>query len=156
MIEKPPEKKKEKKVVDDEDMPAYQEMGLFYLSTGVKTLLIAWCITIISLAYIKLPDSKWWVADQRIDATYAAGVLGGLFGSLGVTVANAGKKKEDKYGNASARKEIEELKAALAEVSANQQYQVVRIETPVKIVPTGESRVDPITNRTVGPDGKLQ
>ena len=30
------------------------------------------------------------------------------------------------------------------------------IETPVKIVPTGESRVDPITNRTVGPDGKLQ
>ena len=156
MIEKPPEKKKEKKVVDDEDMPAYQEMVLFYLSTGVKTLLIAWCITIISLAYIKLPDSKWWVADQRIDATYAAGVLGGLFGSLGVTVANAGNKKEDKNGNASARKEIEELKAALAEVSANQQYQVVRIETPVKIVPTGESRVDPITNRTVGPDGKLQ
>ena len=156
MIEKPPEKKKEKKVVDDEDMPAYQEMVLFYLSTGVKTLLIAWCITIISLAYIKLPDSKWWVADQRIDATYAAGVLGGLLGSLGVTVANAGKKKEDKNGNASARKEIEELKAALAEVSANQQYQVVRIETPVKIVPTGESRVDPITNRTVGPDGKLQ
>ena len=155
MIEKPPEKKKEKKVVDDEDMPAYQEMVLFYLSTGVKTLLIAWCITIISLAYIKLPDSKWWVADQRIDATYAAGVLGGLLGSLGVTVANAGKKKEDKNGNASARKEIEELKAALAEVSANQQYQVVRIETPVKIVPTGESRVDPITNRTVGPDGKL-
>ena len=156
MIEKPPEKKKEKKVVDDEDMPAYQEMVLFYLSTGVKTLLIAWCITIISLAYIKLPDSKWWVADQRIDATYAAGVLGGLLGSLGVTVANAGKKKEDKNGNASARKEIEELKAALAEVSANQQYQVVRIETPVKIVPTGESGVDPITNRTVGPDGKLQ
>jgi len=156
MIEKPPEKKKEKKVVDDEDMPAYQEMVLFYLSTGVKTLLIAWCITIISLAYIKLPDSKWWVADQRIDATYAAGVLGGLLGSLGVTVANAGKKKEDKNGNASARKEIEELKAALAEVSANQQYQVVRIETPVKIVPSGESRVDPITNRTVGPDGKLQ
>ena len=156
MIEKPPEKKKEKKVVDDEDMPAYQEMVLFYLSTGVKTLLIAWCITIISLAYIKLPDSKWWGADQRIDATYAAGVLGGLLGSLGVTVANAGKKKEDKNGNASARKEIEELKAALAEVSANQQYQVVRIETPVKIVPTGESRVDPITNRTVGPDGKLQ
>ena len=156
MTETPPEKKKEKKVVDDEDMPAYQEMVLFYLSTGIKTILIAWCITIISLAYIKLPDSKWWVADQRIDATYAAGVLGGLLGSLGVTVANAGKKKDEKNGNASARKEIEELKAALAEVSANQQYQVVRIETPVKIVPTGESRVDPITNRTVGPDGKLQ
>ena len=156
MKEKPPEKPITKKVIqDDEDMPAYQEMVLFYLSTGVKTILIAWCITIISLAYIKLPDSKWWVADQRIDATYAAGVLGGLLGSLGVTVANAGKKKDEKNGNASARKEIEELKAALAEVSANQQYQTIRIETPVKIVPTGESRVDPITNRPINDQGKL-
>tara|TARA_R100001443_G_scaffold82404_1_gene89351 strand:- start:414 stop:887 length:474 start_codon:yes stop_codon:yes gene_type:complete len=157
MKDKPIEKNIEKKVIDDdEEMPAYQEMVLFYLSTGVKTILIAWCITIISLAYIKLPDSKWWVADQRIDATYAAGVLGGLLGSLGVTVANSGKKKDDKNGNASAKKEIEELKAALAEVSSNQQYQTIRIETPVKIVPTGESRVDPITNRPIGPDGKLQ
>ena len=154
---KTPEKPIKKEVIqDDEDTPAYQEMVLFYLSTGVKTVLIAWCITIISLAYIKLPDSKWWVADQRIDATYAAGILGGLLGSLGVTVANQGKKKEDKNGNGSDKKEIEELKAALAEVSSNQQYQVVRIETPVKIVPTGQSRVDPITNRPIGEDGKLQ
>ena len=155
MKEKPPEKPITKKVIqDDEDMPAYQEMVLFYLATGIKTILIGWCIGVITLAYIKLPDSKWWVADQRIDATYAAGILGGLLGSLGVTVANQGKKKEDKNG--SDKKEIEELKAALAEVSANQQYQTIRIETPVKIVPTGESRVDPITNKTIGPDGKLQ
>ena len=155
MKEKPPEKPIDKKVIkDDEDMPAYQEMVLFYLATGIKTILIGWCIGVITLAYIKLPDSKWWVADQRIDATYAAGILGGLLGSLGVTVANQGKKKEDKNG--SDKKEIEELKAALAEVSANQQYQTIRIETPVKIVPTGESRVDPITNKTIGPDGKLQ
>ena len=155
MKEKPPEKPIEKKAIqDDEDMPAYQEMVLFYLATGIKTILIGWCIGVITLAYIKLPDSKWWVADQRIDATYAAGILGGLLGSLGVTVANQGKKKEDKNG--SDKKEIEELKAALAEVSANQQYQTIRIETPVKIVPTGESRVDPITNKTIGPDGKLQ
>ena len=156
MKEKPPEKPITKKVIqDDEDMPAYQEMVLFYLSTGVKTVLIDWCITIISLAYIKLPDSKWWVADQRIDATYAAGILGGLLGSLGVTVANQGKKKEEKNGNVSDKKEIEELKAALAEVSASQQYQTIRIETPVKIVPAGESRVDPITNRPINDQGKL-
>ena len=156
MKDKPPEKKIEKKAVEEEDVPAYQEMVLFYLSTGVKTILIAWCISVITLAYIKLPDSKYWVGDQRIDATYAAGILGGLLGSLGVTVASAGKKKEDKNGNASSKKEIEELKAALAEVSANQQYQVVRIETPVRIVPSGESRIDPITNRPIGNDGKLQ
>ena len=131
----PKPKEPEKKAIEeDEDMPAYQEMVLFYLSTGIKTLLIAWCITIISLAYIKLPDSKWWVADQRIDATYAAGVLGGLLGSLGVTVANAGKKKDEKNGGSAAnKKEISELKALIAELSKSQ---IVKIETPLKIIPT--------------------
>ena len=136
---KPPEKieptKKEKEKLtkeDPDDMPAYQEMVLFYLTTGIKTLLIAWCITIISLAYIKLPESKWWVADQRIDATYAAGVLGGLLGSLGVTVANAGKKKDEKE-SASAKREIQELKKALTELSNAQQYQTIRVVTPLKI-----------------------
>ena len=158
MKEKTNEKPIEKKVIqDDEDMPAYQEMVLFYLSTGIKSILIAWCIGVITLAYIKLPDSKYWVGDQRIDATYAAGILGGLLGSLGVTVASAGKKKEDKNGNASAKKEIEELKAALANISASQQYQTIRIETPVKIVPTGQNRVDPITNKTIDPQtGRLE
>lgn len=117
---------------EEDDMPAYQEMVLFYLTTGIKTLLIAWCITIISLAYIKLPESKWWVADQRIDATYAAGVLGGLLGSLGVTVANAGKKKDER-NNASAKKEIDELKKALTELSNAQQYQTIRVVTPLRI-----------------------
>lgn len=119
--------------IEDEDVPAYQEIVLFYLATGIKTLLIAWCITIISLAYIKLPDSKWWVADQRIDATYAAGVLGGLLGSLGVTVANAGKKKDEKNGSASGKKEIAELKAVIEELKNSQ---IVRIQTPLKIIPT--------------------
>ena len=117
---------------EEDDMPAYQEMVLFYLTTGIKTLLIAWCITIISLAYIKLPESKWWVADQRIDATYAAGVLGGLLGSLGVTVANAGKKKDER-NNASAKKEIEELIKALTDLSNAQQYQTIRVVTPLRI-----------------------
>ena len=117
---------------EEDEMPAYQEMVLFYLTTVIKTLLIAWCITIISLAYIKLPESKWWVADQRIDATYAAGVLGGLLGSLGVTVANAGKKKEER-NNASAKKEIDELKKALTELSNAQQYQTIRVVTPLRI-----------------------
>ena len=152
-LTKPEPEKKAKK--EEEDMPAYQEMVLFYLTTGIKTLLIAWCITIISLAYIKLPESKWWVADQRIDATYAAGVLGGLLGSLGVTVANAGKKKEEK-NNASAKKEIEELKKALTELSNSQQYQTIRVITPLKIEGAEVVKTDPITQRPIGPDGKLQ
>ena len=152
-ITKPePEKKA---VKEEDDMPAYQEMVLFYLTTGIKTLLIAWCITIISLAYIKLPESKWWVADQRIDATYAAGVLGGLLGSLGVTVANAGKKKEER-NNASSKREIDELKKALAEISKNQQYQTIRVITPLKIEGAEVVKYDPITGKEIDPQsGKL-
>ena len=153
----PPKKEKEKiSKVDPDDMPAYQEMVLFYLTTGIKTLLIAWCITIISLAYIKLPESKWWVADQRIDATYAAGVLGGLLGSLGVTVANAGKKKDEK-NNASAKREIDELKKALTELSKAQQYQTIRVITPLKIEGAEVIKTDPITGKTIdNQSGRLQ
>jgi hypothetical protein len=153
----PPKKGQEKIVKEDpDDMPAYQEMVLFYLTTGIKTVLIAWCITIISLAYIKLPESKWWVADQRIDATYAAGVLGGLLGSLGVTVANAGKKKEEK-NNASAKREIDELKKALTELSNAQQYQTIRVITPLRIEGAEVVKTDPITGKEIDPQsGKLK
>jgi len=147
----------EKKIAKEEDdTPAYQEMVLFYLSTGIKTLLIAWCITIISLAYIKLPESKWWVADQRIDATYAAGVLGGLLGSLGVTVANAGKKKDER-NSASAKREIDELKKTLAELAKNQQYQTIRVITPLKIEGAEVVKYDPITGKEIDTQsGKLK
>ena len=134
-----------KKVLEEEDTPAYQEMVLFYLSTGVKTVLIAWCITIISLAYIKLPDSKWWVADQRIDATYAAGILGGLLGSLGVTVANQGKKKEEKNGNGK-------------NVENGSGYQPIIIKQPIELITRKPDviRVDPITGKDVKNDGSLE
>ena len=134
-----------KKVLEVVDTPAYQEMVLFYLSTGVKTVLIAWCITIISLAYIKLPDSKWWVADQRIDATYAAGILGGLLGSLGVTVANQGKKKEEKNGNGK-------------NVENGSGYQTIIIKQPIELITRKPDviRVDPITGKDVKNDGSLE
>jgi len=134
-----------KKVLEEEDTPAYQEMVLFYLSTGVKTVLIAWCITIISLAYIKLPDSKWWVADQRIDATYAAGILGGLLGSLGVTVANQGKKKEEKNGNGK-------------NVENGSGYQTIIIKQPIELITRKPDviRVDPISGKNVKNDGSLE
>ena len=115
----------------DDDMAAYQEMVLFYLSTGLKTALIGWCIAVITLAYIKIPDQPWWISDQRIDATYSAGLLGGLLGSLGITAA-AGKKKKEENGN-DAKKEIAELKAMIAEQAKAQNYQVIRVETPIKL-----------------------
>ena len=111
---------------EEDDVPAYQEMVLFYLATGIKTALIAWCIAVITLAYIKLPDSKYWVGDQRIDATYAAGILGGLLGSLGVTVAN-GKKKDEKNNGGVSKKDIEAM------ISNSQSYQTIRVVTPLQI-----------------------
>ena len=140
---KTPEKPIKKEAIqEDEDTPAYQEMVLFYLSTGVKTVLIAWCITIISLAYIKLPDSKWWVADQRIDATYAAGILGGLLGSLGVTVANQGKKKEEKNGSSNGKSVKAELKEALGDI------ELIGFKHKVELVPV-KTKIDPISGKEI-------
>ena len=140
---KTPEKPIKKEAIqDDEDTPAYQEMVLFYLSTGVKTVLIAWCITIISLAYIKLPDSKWWVVDQRIDATYAAGILGGLLGSLGVTVANQGKKKEEKNGSSNGKSVKADLKEALGDI------ELIGFKHQVQLVPV-KTKIDPISGKEI-------
>ena len=92
-----------------------------------------------------MPDSKWWVADQRIDATYAAGILGGLLGSLGVTVANQGKKKEEKNGNGK-------------NVENGSGYQTIIIKQPIELITRKPDviRVDPITGKDVKNDGSLE
>ena len=120
-----PTKPESSKVVDDEDdTPEYQEMIMFYISNFVRASLTLWCLGIISLAYIKLPPRMFGmdIPEQRIDATYSAGLLGNLLASYGISIGGMSKKKkngEGQNGNGSS--------------SNDTQTQTIRIEQPLII-----------------------
>ena len=147
-IEKPIEKIEQVKAVSD-DQPEYQEKIMFLVSTTAQGAILFWCICVLSLGYIKLPTKMFGVEipDQpRIDSTFAAGLLGNILAGWGISVgANNGNKKKKK----------EEEQLAVGNTAGQQ---TIVIKQPIELItktPTA-TRVDPITNKTIGPDGKLQ
>ena len=120
----PTKPKSENVVDDDDDTPEYQEMIMFYISNTVRAGLTLWCLVIISLAYIKLPPRMFGmdIPEQRIDATYSAGLLGNLLASYGISIGGMSKKKKNgqgENGNGSS--------------SDGKQTQTIRIEQPLII-----------------------
>ena len=94
-------------VKDEDDMPEYQDMILFYLSNGVKTLVLVWSLSILSLAYISFPpvikigNIEFEMPDQRPDTSFASAMLGTVLTSYGLNVskgATAKKKNGDGGG----------------------------------------------------------
>jgi len=130
-----PTKQKNTVAIDDEDdTPEYQEMIMFYISNTIRAGLTLWCLIIISLAYIKLPPRMFGmdIPEQRIDATYSAGLLGNLLASYGISIGGMSKKKkngEGQNGNGSS--------------SNDTQTQTIRIEQPlvIKTEPPTASKV---------------
>ena len=96
----PPKEKEVIKTEEEDDTPEYQEMIMFYISNVVRASLTLWCLAIISLAYIKLPPKMFGmeIPEQRIDATYSAGLLGNLLASYGISIGGMGKKKKMENG----------------------------------------------------------
>ena len=148
-----PTKPESSKVVDDEDdTPEYQEMIMFYISNFVRASLTLWCLGIISLAYIKLPPRMFGmdIPEQRIDATYSAGLLGNLLASYGISIGGMGKKKkrdngESQNGNGSSN-------------DGRQAHSIIEVRYPLKVeVGNGEAvKIDPITQKPIDPvTGKL-
>ena len=90
-----------KKEIDD-DKPDYQEKITFLISTVAQGFILAWCLLVLSLGYIKLPNKLFGIdiPDQpRVDSTFAAGLLGNILGGLGISVnAAQGAKKKKKEG----------------------------------------------------------
>ena len=120
-----PTKPKSENVVDDEDdTPEYQEMIMFYISNAIRAGLTLWCLAIISLAYIKLPPRMFGmdIPEQRIDATYSAGLLGNLLASYGISIGGMSKKKKNGQG---------ENGNGIS--SDGKQTQTIRIEQPLII-----------------------
>ena len=99
------ESQQKNKQIDD-DKPDYQEKIMFLVSTTAQGAILAWCLIVLSLGYIKLPNKLFGldIPDQpRVDSTFAAGLLGNILAGWGVSVGAAtGAKKKKKEGEASA------------------------------------------------------
>ena len=154
-VQDPQDKKeiKEEKVQEvlrDDDQPEYQEKIMFLVSTTAQGAILFWCICVLSLGYIKLPTRMFGmdIPDQpRIDSTFAAGLLGNILAGWGISVgANGGSKKKKKEGEASGA------------IPTGNGYQTIIVKQPLELIakPAEVRRVDPITNRPIGDNGKLQ
>ena len=133
-----------------------KEEQLQVLSTFVRLgvvvwsgFILFWCLVVLSLGYVKLPTRMFGmdIPDQpRIDSTFAAGLLGNILAGWGISVgANNGKKK----------KKESEGSGAIPTAGG---YQTIIVKQPLELIAKQAEvqRVDPITNRPVGGDGKLQ
>ena len=144
-----PPKEKEVKITEEEDdTPEYQEMIMFYISNVIRASLTLWCLAIISLAYIKLPPKMFGmeIPEQRIDATYSAGLLGNLLASYGISIGGMSKKKkrengEGQNGSGSSNNRAETVIRLLHDVE-------LKVDKP---------KVDKITNKPIDPvTGRLE
>ena len=90
------------KVQIEDEKPDYQEKITFLVSTVAQGFILTWCLLVLSLGYIKLPNKLFGldIPDQpRVDSTFAAGLLGNILGGLGISVnAAQGAKKKKKEG----------------------------------------------------------
>jgi len=148
MAEKPTPKAIE--VEEENDKPDYQEKITFLVSTVAQGAILAWCLLVLSLGYVKLPSRLFGVdiPDQpRVDSTFAAGLLGNILGGLGISVnAAAGAKKKKKEDEANGKS-----------VGNGNGYQTIVIKQPIELITRKPDviRVDPITGKNVKNDGSL-
>ena len=88
----------------DDEKPDYQEKITFLVSTVAQGFILTWCLLVLSLGYVKLPNKLFGldIPDQpRVDSTFAAGLLGNILGGLGISVnaAQGAKKKKKENEN---------------------------------------------------------
>ena len=140
--------------IEEDDKPDYQEKIMFLVSTTAQGAILAWCLIVLSLGYIKLPNRMFGldIPDQpRVDSTFAAGLLGNILAGWGVSVGAAtGAKK---------KKKDDELNGNGGNIGNGSGYQTIVIKQPIELItrtPTA-TKVDPITGKEVDPvTGKLQ
>jgi hypothetical protein len=138
------------KVLDDDDKPEYQEKIVFLTSTIFQSIIVTWCLLVLSMGYIKLPTRMFGmdIPDQpRIDSTFAAGLLGNILAGWGISVgANGGNKKKKK----------EEQGSSTSQTPNGDK--VIIIKQPIEFIAKQPQvlKVDEITQRPIDPEtGKL-
>ncbi len=134
------ESSKKIKELDDEK-PDYQEKITFLISTVAQGFILAWCLLVLSLGYIKLPNKLFGIdiPDQpRVDSTFAAGLLGNILGGLGISVnAAQGAKKKKKEGENSTIS------------NSNGGVSTIIIKQPIELITTKPEviKIDPKLNK---------
>ena len=142
-----PKKKKNllqkfKEKVDD------KEEQFEYISVAVRLLVVVWSGGLVTLNY--LPPIPGISSGEKQDITFPASLLASSLSSFGLE--RSAKKRDD--GTYKVEKENKE-KVEGAGFSNGVPYTIVRIETPVKLVPD-KPKVDPITNKPIDPEsGRL-
>ena len=123
-----------------------QQEQLQVLSTFVRLGVVVWSGFILTLNYVTIPGLG---EQERIDPTFIASVFTGALASFGLETA---KKRGDGTYKAD---EEEKKKAEAAGLGNGVPYTVVRIETPVRLVPD-KPKVDELTGKEIDPQtGKL-
>ena len=130
--------------IEEDDKPDYQEKITVLVSTVAQAAILAWCLLVLSLGYVKLPSRLFGmdIPDQpRVDSTFAAGLLGNILGGLGISVnaaAGAKKKKKEDEANGNGKN-----------IGNGSGYQTIIIKQPIELItktPTA-TKVDPVTGK---------
>ena len=122
-----------------------KEEQLQVISTFVRLGVVVWSGFILTLNYVEIPGLG---KQERIDPTFIASVFTGALASFGLQTAS-------KQGDGTYKADEEKRKAEAAGFEGGVPYTIIRVETPIKLVPD-KPRIDPITNKPVDPQsGKL-
>ena len=143
--DKKPKKKKGpfKKLKESMDSQSEQ---LAVLSTFVRLGVVVWSGFILTLNYVELPGLG---KQERIDPTFIASVFTGALASFGLETA---KKRGD--GTYKADEEKKKAEAA-AGFSNGVPYTIIKVETPIKLVPD-KPKIDPVSGKEIDPQsGRL-
>ena len=112
-------------------------------TTLIKIVVLGWSGAILTLNYVSIPG----IPQQKIDPTFIASVFTGVLASFNISTTS--KKGDGTY-------KIEEDKSKTnAPQIGGANYQTIRVETPIKLVPM-EPKIDPITKKPIDPQsGRL-
>ena len=123
-----------------------KEEQLQVLSTFVRLGVVVWSGFILTLNYVELPGLG---KQERIDPTFIASVFTGALASFGLETA---KKRGD--GTYKADEEKKKAEAA-AGLNNGVPYTIIKVETPIKLVPE-KAKIDPVSGKEIEPQsGRL-
>ena len=122
-----------------------KEEQLQVLSTFVRLGVVIWSGFILTLNYVELPGLG---KQERIDPTFIASVFTGALAAFGLETAK-------KRGDGTYKADEEKKKAEAAGFSNGVPYTIIKVETPIKLVPD-KPRIDPISGKEIDPQsGRL-